>query len=83
MISLTRGPKLGRACFFPYGAQFPTSEDGERAERLTSTLFGAEDGGRHHQGHALALTSLRRTSRRCAFERFFPPLGTSGGGLQC
>jgi len=42
------------------------SEDGERAERLTNTLFGAKDGGRHHQERALALTSLRRQSRRCA-----------------
>ena len=42
------------------------SEDGERAERLTNTLFGAKDGGRHHQERALVLTSLRRTKRRCA-----------------
>ena len=25
------------------------SEDGERAERLTNTLFGAKHGGQHHQ----------------------------------
>ena len=42
------------------------SEDGERAERLTNTLFGAKDGGRHRQGRALVLTSLRRQIRRCA-----------------
>ena len=42
------------------------TQDGERAERLTNTLFGAKDGGRHRQGRALALTSLRRTMRRCA-----------------
>ena len=40
--------------------------DGERGERLTNTLFGAKDGGRHHQQRALVLTSLRRTMRRCA-----------------
>jgi hypothetical protein len=37
------------------------SEDGERAERLTITLFGAKDGGRHRQERAVVLTSLRRT----------------------
>ena len=42
------------------------SQDGERAERLTNTLFGAKDGGRHRQERALVLTSLRRTMRRCA-----------------
>jgi len=42
------------------------SQDGERAERLTNTLFGAKDAGRHHQERALVLTSLRRTKRRCA-----------------
>ena len=26
-----------------------TREDGERAERLTNTLFGSKDGGRHRQ----------------------------------
>ena len=36
-------------------------EDGERAERLTNTLFGAKDGGRHRQERAVVLTSLRRT----------------------
>ena len=40
--------------------------DGERAERLTYTLFGANDGGRHRQERASALTSLRRQIRRCA-----------------
>ena len=40
---------------------------GERAERLTNTLFGAKDGGgRHRQECAVVLTSLRRTKRRCA-----------------
>ena len=43
-----------------------TREDGERAERLTNTLFGAKDGGRHRQERAVVLTSLRRTRRRCA-----------------
>ena len=37
------------------------SEDGERAERLTNTLFGAKD-GRHRQERAVVLTSLRRTN---------------------
>ena len=36
-------------------------QDGERAERLTNTLFGAKDGGRHRQERAVVLTSLRRT----------------------
>ena len=40
--------------------------DGERAERLTYTLFGANDGGRHRQERASALKSLRRQIRRCA-----------------
>ena len=31
------------------------SQDGERAERLTNTLFGAKDGGRHRQERALVL----------------------------
>ena len=42
------------------------SEDGESAERLTNTLFGAKHGGQHRQERALALTSLRCTRRRCA-----------------
>ena len=42
------------------------SQDGERAERLTNALFGAKDGGRHHQERASALTSLRRQIRCCA-----------------
>ena len=42
------------------------SVDGERAERLTYTPFGAKDGGRHRQERASALTSLRRQIRRCA-----------------
>ena len=41
-------------------------EDGERAERLANTLFGAKDGGRHRQERASVLTSLRRTKRRRA-----------------
>ena len=48
--------------FFPMAP----SQDGERAERLTNTLFGAKIGGRHRQERALVLTSLRRTKRRCA-----------------
>ena len=42
------------------------SQDGERAERLINTLFGAKHGGQHRQERALALTSLRCTRRRCA-----------------
>ena len=42
------------------------SQDGERAERLTNTPFGAKDGGHHHRKRTLVLTSLRRTKRRCA-----------------
>ena len=42
------------------------NQDGERAERLINTLFGAKDGGLHRQERALALTSLRCTRRRCA-----------------
>ena len=41
------------------------NQDGERAERLTNTLFGAKDAGRHHQERALVLTSLRRQIRCC------------------
>ena len=41
------------------------SADGERAERLTYTLFGAKDGGRHRQERASAMTSLRRQIRCC------------------
>ena len=51
-----------RVCFF----RMAPSEDGGRAERLTYTLFGAKDGGRHHQERASALTSLRRQIRCCA-----------------
>ena len=40
--------------------------DGERAERLTYTPFGAKDGGRHRQERASAMTSLRRQIRCCA-----------------
>ena len=57
---------LGRACFFSLWRPVRPSQDGERGERLTNTLFGAKDGGRHHQQRALVLTSLRRTMRRCA-----------------
>ena len=42
------------------------SQDGERARQLENALFGAKDGGRHHQERALALTSLSRQMRRCA-----------------
>ena len=42
------------------------SQEGERAERLTNTLLGAKDGGRHHQERTSASTSLRCTRRRCA-----------------
>ena len=38
----------------------------ERARKLANTLFGAKDGGRHHQERASALTSLRRQIRCCA-----------------
>ena len=65
LISLTRWllTKIQVAgVFFPMAP----SEDGERAERLTNTLFGAKDGGRHHQERASALTSLRRQIRCCA-----------------
>ena len=34
------------------------SQDGERAERLNSTLFGAKDGGRHRQERAVVLTEF-------------------------
>ena len=44
--------KIGsRVFFFPVAP----SEDGERAERLTNTLFGAKDGGRHRQERAVVL----------------------------
>ena len=50
--------KIGsRVFFFPMA----TREHDERAERLTNTLFGAKDGGRHRQERAVVLTSLRRT----------------------
>ena len=42
------------------------SVEGERARKLANTLFGAKDGGRHHQERASALTSLRRQIRCCA-----------------
>ena len=42
------------------------SVDGERAERLINTLFGAKDGGLHRQERASAMTSLRRQIRCCA-----------------
>ena len=41
-------------------------QDGERAERLINALFGAKDGGQHHQERTSASTSLRRMIRRCA-----------------
>ena len=52
--------------FFSLGRLVRPSQDGERGERLTNTLFGAKIGGRHRQERALVLTSLRRTKRRCA-----------------
>ena len=57
--------KQGRV-FFPLWRLVRPSQDGERGERLTNTLLGAKDGGRRHQERASALTSLRRTMRRCA-----------------
>ena len=62
LISLTRWllTKIQVAGVFFHMAP---SQDGERAERLTYTLFGAKDGGRHHQERASALTSLRRQIR--------------------
>ena len=41
-------PKTGSRVFFPWRLVRP-SQDGERAERLTNTLFGAIFGGRHRQ----------------------------------
>ena len=38
---------MGRGVFFPMAP----SEDGERAERLTNTLFCAKDGGDHGSAH--------------------------------
>jgi len=56
-------PDFGsRVFYFPMAP----SQGGERAERLTNTLFGAKAGGRHCQERALGLTSLRCTRRRCA-----------------
>ena len=52
--------------FFSLWRLVRPSQDGERGERLTNTLFGVKDGGHHHRKRALALTSLRRTLRRCA-----------------
>ena len=61
---------LGRGCFISF--PMAPSLDGERAERLTYTLFGAKDGGRHHQERASALTSLRRQIRCCALATIIP-----------
>ena len=74
MISLTRGPKLGRACFFPYGAQFPTSEDGERAERLTSTLFGAERWRTPSSGARIGVDEFASHESTLRLRTVFPPL---------
>ena len=57
-----------RVFYFPMAP----SLDGERAERLTYTLFGGKDGGRHHQERASALTSLRRQIRCCALATIIP-----------
>ena len=51
---------------FPLFRLVRPSRDGERGERLTNTLFGAKDGGRHRQERAVVLMSLRRTRRRRA-----------------
>ena len=48
--------------FWVAGVFFPMapSEDGERARRLTNTLFSAKDGGRHHHERASSsVTTLR------------------------
>ena len=52
--------------FFSLWRLVRPSQDGERAERLTNTLFGAIFGGRHRQERALVLTSLRCQIRCCA-----------------
>jgi len=57
---------FGSREFFPLWRLVRLNQDGERAERLTNTLFGAIDGGQQRQERALALTSLRCTRRRCA-----------------
>ena len=54
-----------RVFFYLHGAQSAPVRTAS-AERLINTLFGAKDGGQHHQECALALTSLRCTRRRCA-----------------
>ena len=56
---------MGRACFFSLWRLVRPRQDGERAERLTNTLFGAKIGGRQRQERALVLTSLRRQIRCC------------------
>ena len=38
---------------FPLFRLVRPSRDGERGERLTNTLFGAKDGGRHRQERAV------------------------------
>ena len=56
---------FGSRVFFSLWRLVGPSQDGERAERLINTLFGAKDGGQHRQERALALTSLRCTRQRC------------------
>ena len=46
-----------RVFFFLWRLVRPFQE-GERAERLTNTLFGAKDGGQHRQEGALAYRTL-------------------------
>ena len=53
--------------FFSLWRLVRPNQDGERGERLTNTLFGAKDGGHHHRKRTSALTSLRRSIRRCNF----------------
>ena len=52
--------------FFSLWRLVRPNQDGERGERLTNTLFGANDGGLHRQERISASTSLRRMIRRCA-----------------
>ena len=59
--------KIGsRVFFYLWRLLVRPNQDGERAERLISTLFGANDGGLHRQERISASTSLRRMIRRCA-----------------
>ena len=62
---MLRAKHFGSRVFFSLWRLVRPSQDGERAERLTNTLFGAKIGGRHHQERALVLTRLRRQIRCC------------------